>query len=167
MKGTTNTARLATRCSRRETELKDQTERVAALRRRLPLGRRVKNYEFWEGPPDLNVNSPHSGSTFNHDMRVEESSDWQKPAISVFVRKGEDEICHTYTTERSPLPGHHRAIDLFTPGMEPIRSAAGRPRRVVPGALLSLGNFIVARGLWADGRNGPTTADCVPRENNL
>jgi predicted dithiol-disulfide oxidoreductase (DUF899 family) len=38
-----------------EIELMQQRERVAALRRRLPKGAIVQNYEFEEGPTDLNA----------------------------------------------------------------------------------------------------------------
>ncbi len=41
-----------------EIALKDQVERVAALRRALPLGMRVPNYIFREGPLDLTSNDP-------------------------------------------------------------------------------------------------------------
>jgi predicted dithiol-disulfide oxidoreductase (DUF899 family) len=41
-----------------EVALKDQVERVAALRRGLPLGMRMPNYVFREGPSDLNQNGP-------------------------------------------------------------------------------------------------------------
>ena len=41
-----------------EIALKDQVERVAALRRQLPLGMRVPDYVFREGPPDLSRNDP-------------------------------------------------------------------------------------------------------------
>jgi len=43
-----------------ELELIDQIERVAQMRRRLPVVRRVKDYCFREGPPDLTVNAPTS-----------------------------------------------------------------------------------------------------------
>jgi predicted dithiol-disulfide oxidoreductase (DUF899 family) len=43
-----------------EIDLLDRIEHVAALRRALPLVRKVKDYEFREGPPDLSVNSPTS-----------------------------------------------------------------------------------------------------------
>jgi predicted dithiol-disulfide oxidoreductase (DUF899 family) len=35
--------------------LMQQAERVAELRRRLPLGAEVQDYEFQEGPPDLDA----------------------------------------------------------------------------------------------------------------
>ena len=41
-----------------EVSLKDQVERVAALRRALPLGMSVPDYIFQEGPIDLNRNNP-------------------------------------------------------------------------------------------------------------
>src|SRR5712691_6770471 len=41
-----------------EIALKDHVERVAALRRQLPLGMRVPDYVFREGPPDLSQNDP-------------------------------------------------------------------------------------------------------------
>lgn len=42
-----------------EIALKDQREKVAQLRRKLPLGGKVEtDYKFREGPPDLNANSP-------------------------------------------------------------------------------------------------------------
>jgi len=41
-----------------EIALKDQVERVAALRRQLPLGMRMPEYIFNEGPPDLSWNDP-------------------------------------------------------------------------------------------------------------
>jgi predicted dithiol-disulfide oxidoreductase (DUF899 family) len=41
-----------------EIALKDQVERVAALRRALPVGMRVHDYAFREGPPDLSRNDP-------------------------------------------------------------------------------------------------------------
>jgi predicted dithiol-disulfide oxidoreductase (DUF899 family) len=41
-----------------ELALKDQVERVAALRRALPLGMRVPDYVFREGPMDLSRNDP-------------------------------------------------------------------------------------------------------------
>ncbi|HEV2037252.1 MAG TPA: DUF899 family protein [Candidatus Eremiobacteraceae bacterium] len=43
-----------------ELELLDQSERVAQMRRKLPLVRKVKDYTFREGPPDLSLNSPTS-----------------------------------------------------------------------------------------------------------
>jgi predicted dithiol-disulfide oxidoreductase (DUF899 family) len=43
-----------------EIELSDHVERVAQMRRELPLVRKVKDYTFREGPPDLSVNSPTS-----------------------------------------------------------------------------------------------------------
>jgi len=41
-----------------EIALKDQVERVAEMRRALPLGMRVPDYIFHEGPSDLNQNDP-------------------------------------------------------------------------------------------------------------
>src|SRR5712691_7492694 len=41
-----------------EIALKDQVERVAVLRRALPLGMRVPDYDFQEGPIDLTRNDP-------------------------------------------------------------------------------------------------------------
>src|SRR5438046_10432170 len=41
-----------------EIALKDQVERVAALRRALPVGMRVHDYAFREGPLDLARNDP-------------------------------------------------------------------------------------------------------------
>ena len=41
-----------------EIALKDQVEHVAALRRSLPLGMRVHDYVFREGPMDLTQNDP-------------------------------------------------------------------------------------------------------------
>ncbi len=41
-----------------ELALKDQVEQVAALRRQLPLGERMQEYIFREGPPDLSWNDP-------------------------------------------------------------------------------------------------------------
>jgi predicted dithiol-disulfide oxidoreductase (DUF899 family) len=41
-----------------EIALRNQSEKVAEMRRQLPLGARVKDYVFREGPPDLAVNSP-------------------------------------------------------------------------------------------------------------
>ena len=41
-----------------ELALKDQVERVAALRRSLPLGMSVQDYVFREGPADLTSNDP-------------------------------------------------------------------------------------------------------------
>ena len=43
-----------------EIDLLDRIERVAQMRRKLPLVRKVKNYVFREGPPDLSVNAPTS-----------------------------------------------------------------------------------------------------------
>ncbi len=182
-----------------EIALKEQVERVAALRRALPLGRRVKDYVFREGPPDLSVNTPTSffdtnlselfrpgkdslivdhlmfapdddracpmcsmwadgynavaqhlndktnfvlvaraeigklrdwarargwtklrllsshDNTFNRDMDVEEDASSQKPGLSVFVRKGEDEIYHSYTITAQPAPNENRGIDPYSP----------------------------------------------------
>jgi len=182
-----------------EIALKEQVERVAAMRRALPLGKRVKDYVFREGPPDLSVNTPTSffdtslselfrpgkdtlivdhlmfapdddracpmcsmwadgynavaqhvndktnfvlvaraeigklrdwarargwtkirllssrDNTFNHDMDVEEDAASQKPAVSVFVRKGEDEIYHSYTITAQPAPDQSRGIDPYSP----------------------------------------------------
>ena len=39
-----------------EIALKDQIERVAALRRHLPMGKRMPEYRFREGPSDLSRN---------------------------------------------------------------------------------------------------------------
>jgi predicted dithiol-disulfide oxidoreductase (DUF899 family) len=41
-----------------EVALRDQRERVAALRRKLPLDTNVKDYVFQEGPADLNRDGP-------------------------------------------------------------------------------------------------------------
>jgi predicted dithiol-disulfide oxidoreductase (DUF899 family) len=41
-----------------EIALKDQVERVAEMRRALPLGMRAPDYIFHEGPSDLNQNDP-------------------------------------------------------------------------------------------------------------
>lgn len=41
-----------------EIALKDQRERVAALRRKLPLDARIQDYEFHEGPADLKKDGP-------------------------------------------------------------------------------------------------------------
>src|SRR5260221_5366177 len=41
-----------------EIALKDQVERVAEMRRALPLGMRVPDYLFREGAPDLSQNDP-------------------------------------------------------------------------------------------------------------
>jgi predicted dithiol-disulfide oxidoreductase (DUF899 family) len=41
-----------------EIALKDHRERVAALRRQLPLDTVMQDYEFHEGPADLNQNTP-------------------------------------------------------------------------------------------------------------
>lgn len=41
-----------------EIALKDQIERVAVMRRALPVGRRVPEYVFRTGPPDLSRNDP-------------------------------------------------------------------------------------------------------------
>lgn len=182
-----------------EIALKDQVERVAAMRRALPLGRRVKDYVFREGPPDLSVNTPTSffdtslselfrpgknslivdhlmfapdddracpmcsmwadgynavaqhlndktnfvliaraeigklrdwarargwtkirllsshDNTFNHDMEVEEDAASQKPAVSVFVHRGEDEIYHSYTITAHLPPNQSRGIDPYSP----------------------------------------------------
>ena len=40
-----------------EIDLMDRIEQVAGLRRKLPLGRKVKDYAFREGPPDLSLNA--------------------------------------------------------------------------------------------------------------
>jgi predicted dithiol-disulfide oxidoreductase (DUF899 family) len=49
-----------------EIALKDQIERVAALRRALPVGMTVTNYVFREGPADLTRNEPKD----MHDMQL-------------------------------------------------------------------------------------------------
>src|SRR5713226_6352545 len=41
-----------------ETALRDQRERVAQLRRKLPADTNVKDYVFHEGPVDLNQDGP-------------------------------------------------------------------------------------------------------------
>src|ERR1700719_669282 len=41
-----------------EIALKDQRERVAALRRKLPLDTEIQDYEFHEGPADLTKDGP-------------------------------------------------------------------------------------------------------------
>jgi predicted dithiol-disulfide oxidoreductase (DUF899 family) len=41
-----------------EVALKDQRERVAALRRKLPLDMEIQDYEFHEGPADLTKDGP-------------------------------------------------------------------------------------------------------------
>src|SRR6266852_9422861 len=41
-----------------EIALKDQVERVAEMRRALPLGMHVPDYVFHEGPSDLSQNDP-------------------------------------------------------------------------------------------------------------
>lgn len=41
-----------------EIALKDHAERVAAMRRELPLGRELRDYVFTEGPADLSRNEP-------------------------------------------------------------------------------------------------------------
>src|ERR1700688_68039 len=41
-----------------EIDLKDQRERVAALRRKLPLDMEIQDYEFHEGPADLTKDGP-------------------------------------------------------------------------------------------------------------
>lgn len=43
-----------------EIALKNQVERIAEMRRALPMGERVKDYVFREGPTDLAVNAKHS-----------------------------------------------------------------------------------------------------------
>jgi predicted dithiol-disulfide oxidoreductase (DUF899 family) len=43
-----------------EVDLIDQIERVAAMRRELPLVRKTKDYVFREGLPDLSINTPTS-----------------------------------------------------------------------------------------------------------
>lgn len=182
-----------------EVALKDQRERVAELRRGLPLGGRVpQDYRFQEGPADLgdttaaghevrlselfapgkdelivihymfgaasekpcpmctmwadgyNGIAPHVGdkvsfalvakadlvklrawargrgwtnlrllsshdNSFNRDYHVEDESGGQRPGVSVFVREPSGEIRHSYTTEAIFAPGHHRAIDLYSP----------------------------------------------------
>jgi predicted dithiol-disulfide oxidoreductase (DUF899 family) len=181
-----------------EIALKDQRERVAALRRSLPLGGVAKDYRFLEGPADLADDSPschetrlselfapgkdelivihymfapdrqqpcpmctmwadgynavaqHLGdkvnfalvakadlaklrawargrgwnrvrllsshdNSFNRDYHMEDESGAQRPGVSVFVRQPGGEIRHSYTTEASLGPGHHRGIDLFSP----------------------------------------------------
>ena len=182
-----------------EVALKDQRERVAELRRGLPLGGRVpEDYRFQEGPADLgdaaatsrevrlselfapgkdelivihymfgaasekpcpmctmwadgyNGVAPHVAdkvnfalvakadlaklrawargrgwtnlrllsshdSSFNRDYHVEDESGGQRPGVSVFVREPAGEIRHFYTTEAILAPGHHRAIDLYSP----------------------------------------------------
>jgi len=182
-----------------EIALKDQRERVAALRRGLPLGGVAQDYRFLEGPADLaadspdgfretrlselfapgkdelivihymfgadkdrpcsmctmwadgyNAVAPHVGdkvnlalvakadlarlrawargrgwtrlrllsshdNSFNRDYHMEEESGGQRPGVSVFVRQPGGEIRHSYTTEASLGPGHHRGIDLYSP----------------------------------------------------
>jgi predicted dithiol-disulfide oxidoreductase (DUF899 family) len=183
-----------------EIALKDQRERVAALRRQLPMGATVQtDYVFREGPADIrdaspanfrdvrlsellapgknrlivdhlmwaandplpcpmcnmwadgyNAVAPHVSdkvnfvlvakieiaklrdwarrrgwdkirllsshdNTFNTDFLVEEDQGRQRPGVSVFSRNGDGKIHHFYSVEASFAPGHHRAIDLFSP----------------------------------------------------
>ncbi len=183
-----------------EIALKDQRERVAVLRRQLPMGGLVEtDYVFREGPSDIRDESPanfrdvrlaqlfapgkdsliidhmmwaandklpcpmcnmwadgyaaiaaHVGNkvnfalvakaelatlrdwarrrgwdkirllsshdnTFNRDFLMEEDGGRQRPGVSVFSRAADGKIHHFYTTEASIAPGHHRAIDLYSP----------------------------------------------------
>src|SRR4051812_4541158 len=50
-----------------EIELMRQRERVAALRRRLPLGTAIQDYQFEEGPADL-----YAGDTPTQNVRLSE-----------------------------------------------------------------------------------------------
>ncbi len=183
-----------------EIALKDQRERVAELRRRLPLGAPLpEDYVFEEGPADLEDDwtdgirevrlselfapgrdslivihlmwaeenerpcpmcnmwadgydavAPHvsaranyvlvakknvrelrrwargrgwrhirllssGGSDFNADYGVEVEELGQLPSVSVFRRREDGSIHHSYTIEASLSPTHHRGIDLFSP----------------------------------------------------
>lgn len=55
------------------------------------------------------------GSTFNRDYGAEAPDGSQRPGLSVFRRAGDGSLRHFYTTERGFEPGHHRAIDLYSP----------------------------------------------------
>ena len=55
-----------------EIALKDQVERVAALRRALPPGKRVSDYVFQVGPMDLTQNDPAT------TIRSIETSVWRR-----------------------------------------------------------------------------------------
>jgi predicted dithiol-disulfide oxidoreductase (DUF899 family) len=54
-------------------------------------------------------------NTFNDDFLVEEEQGRQRPGVSVFSRSEDGKIHHRYSVEAAFAPGHHRAIDLFTP----------------------------------------------------
>ena len=183
-----------------EIALKDQRERVAVLRRQLPMGALVEtDYVFREGPSDIRDESPEKfhdvrlselfapgkdrliidhmmwgandklpcpmcnmwadgyagvaphvankvnfalvtkvdlatlrgwarrrewdkirllsshDNTFNKDFLMENDNGGQRPGVSVFDRAADGKIYHSYSTEASLGPGHHRGIDLFTP----------------------------------------------------
>ena len=60
-----------------ETSLRDQVERVAQLRRALPLGKAVPDYVFREGPADLSCNN---------------SADFRDVKLSELFAHGHDEL---------------------------------------------------------------------------
>jgi predicted dithiol-disulfide oxidoreductase (DUF899 family) len=54
-------------------------------------------------------------NTFNKNFLMEEDAGWQRTGVSVLSRAADGKIHHFYTTEASFAPGHHRAIDLYSP----------------------------------------------------
>src|SRR5205823_6079984 len=109
-----------------EIALKDQVERVAALRRALPVGMRVHDYAFREGPPDLTRNDPTDFRdvrlselfTGGHDTLLVETADPRDagaPGLSVFTRAPDGAIYHRYTIGADFDEHQNRGIDLYSP----------------------------------------------------
>ncbi len=75
---------------------------------------KLRQWARGRGWDKIRVLSSHDNN-FNRDFLVEDEKGGQKPGVSVFIRGGDGRIHHSYTTEASLGPGHHRGIDLFSP----------------------------------------------------
>ncbi len=121
---------------RAEIDLMQQRERVAQMRRELPLGAAVPDYEFLEGPRDLvaaaepaplraharargwdQLRLLSAGSnTFKHDLRSEDDDGSQDSTVSVFTRDADGTIRHRYTSHPWTSDDvRERGIDLLSP----------------------------------------------------
>jgi len=81
-----------------EIELRNQRERVAELRRKLPQGPAVQDYAFEEVAAGLELRLLSAGSsTFKYDLSSEDKEGNQDSTISVFTRDSDGTVRHFYT----------------------------------------------------------------------
>jgi predicted dithiol-disulfide oxidoreductase (DUF899 family) len=155
-----------------EIELMRQRERVAELRRHLPLGASIQDYQFHEGPRDLNAGDAPLGT-----VRLSELFAGPNRSLVIYhfmFGKKQSKPCPMCTAWLDGANGvaHHLAQNLdfavVAAADIPTLRAYARSRRWDKLRLLSAGNSTFKYDLGSEDREGhqDSTVSVFTRDNN-